>query len=82
MKNTLIYYLVILIPVPIMIWLVLTDKTLWFVISLLFYALVFRPITDSYRLIKKEAIRKKDIWKLFVPFYGRTIYFKKLYYYK
>jgi hypothetical protein len=74
------YYLVILAPFSLMIWLGLAEKALLFVVCLFLYALIFRPIVDSNRLIKKEVIRKKDIWKLFVPFYGRIIFFRELYF--
>ena len=81
MKNLIIYYFTILIPLPILVWLAFSNKTNSFVILLLFYALVYRPIIDGYRLIEKGVISKKGFWELFIPFWSIK-WFKELYFLK
>jgi len=80
MKNIFIYYLTIIAPLGIIIWLVKTDllNSTEFVGLLFFYILVFRTYVDGKRLVDKNIIPEKDIWKMIIP--GKHFeYFKKLY---
>ncbi|HSQ47449.1 MAG TPA: hypothetical protein VLM44_11095 [Lutibacter sp.] len=80
MKNLLSYYLLILIPIGLMIWLLKTDSiNSWeFVGLMFFYSLIYRTYVDGKRLADKNIIMKKDIWKMIIP--GKHIeYFKELY---
>ena len=80
MKNIFIYYLTILTPLAIIIWLNKTNSidSTYFVGLLFIYLLVFRTYIDGKRLFDKNVIQKKDIWKMIIP--GKRIeYFKKLY---
>jgi hypothetical protein len=80
MKKLFIYYLTILLPLGILIWLSKTDliNSTLFVFLLFFYALIFRTYVDGKRLADRNIIPKKDIWKMIIP--GKHIeYFKELY---
>ena len=81
MKNILIYYLAILLPIPLLIWISRTDNSGWFTILLLVYALPYRTLIDGMRLISKRIIKWSEIWKLLIPGqrleYTRDLYFKK-----
>ncbi len=80
MKNLLIYYFAILVPVPIMVWSVFNDKMLF--VILLFSYFIYRKFTDSKRLIEKGLIQKNNMWKIFIiPFYTSR-FFKELYFEK
>jgi len=81
LKDTLACYLAILVPLflifnysgtaPV-------DTTLFF-LSLFAYVFVFvyRPVIDSFRLLMKEVIQRREFWKSCFMF-GRTIeYFKE-----
>jgi hypothetical protein len=45
---------------------------------LLFYSLIFRPITDGLRLYQKKLIKPKDFVKLYNPYFYLK-FFKDLY---
>jgi hypothetical protein len=80
MKNLFIYYLTILTPLGILIWLSKADlvNPILFVLLLFFYVLIFRTYVDGKRLSDKNIIQKKDIWKMIIP--GKRFeYFKELY---
>ena len=81
MKNILNYYLAILVPIGILVWLNAADKmdSGVFVFLLLFYVLVYRTFTDGMRLYEKELIKKEDIWKT-VLFGYHFKYFRQLYF--
>ncbi|MBP9151668.1 MAG: hypothetical protein KBF73_05255 [Flavobacteriales bacterium] len=80
MKNLFVYYLVILAPVGLLIWLNKTDMVsanLW--VGLFFvYLLIYRTYVDGKRLSDKGVIPKKDIWKMIIPG-ARFKHFKELY---
>ena len=80
MKNSLIYYLTIFIPLLVLYVLIKSDsiEPSIFVLLILFYALVYRGISDYYRLISRNAIEKREFWKLLIPG-SRIKYFKQLY---
>jgi len=69
MKNLAIYYLAILVPFGIIIWLgninEISRTVFWAL--LLIYLFIYRPFTDGLRLIDKGLIDKKEIWKLMIP---------------
>lgn len=81
MKNIIVYYLAILLPIPLLIWLSKTNNSDWFTILLLVYALPYRTLIDGMRLISKKLMGWNEIWKLFIPDqkieYTRELYFKK-----
>lgn len=80
MKNLLTYYLLILSPIGVLLWLnkaVIINGTL-FVGLIFFYAFIYRTYTDGKRLADKNIIPKKDIWKMIIPG-KRLAYFKELY---
>ena len=81
MKNIIVYYLAILLPIPLLIWLSKTNNSDWFTFLLLVYALPYRTLIDGMRLISKRLMRWNENWKLFIPGqrleYTRELYFKK-----
>ncbi len=80
MRNIWIYYLLIVVPLILLGSLgseVLGGSA--FLIYLLAYALVYRPIVDGARLKAVSDISSSELWKLYIPFYGHAKYFKQLY---
>ncbi len=80
MKNIFIYYLMSFIPFGLLIWLIKTKPMdSWTIIGLiLFYSFVYRPYIDGKRLVEKNIIQKKDIWKMIFPWKTRE-FFNELY---
>ena len=80
MKNIFIYYIVILAPIPLLVWLAEIHSN-WFAILILLYIIPYRFLTDSARLVSKRVMRWNETWKLLVPWlfadYFRGLYFKK-----
>ncbi len=81
MKNLFYYYLLILTPLGLMVWLLKADLiSPWgFVGLMFFYSLIYRTYTDGKRLAAKNLIAEKDIWKMILPG-SRIGYFKELYF--
>ena len=80
MKNIINYYILILTPLGLLIWLLRTESiNTWMFIGLIFfYSLIYRTYIDGKKLADKNIISKKDIWKMIIP--GKRIaYFKELY---
>jgi len=76
--NTLaIYYLQILVPLPVLLWVGLYECSHYFWGLLIIYVF-YRMVTDANKLINSGAISKKDQWQLFTPFLS-VKYFKQLY---
>jgi hypothetical protein len=48
----------------------------WFVIGLFFYALVYRPILDYYRLKSMNLVERADFYKFFLPFWSLRLRWK------
>ena len=81
MKNILNYYLLILTPLIIMIWLLRTELiNPWgFVGLMFFYSFIYRTYIDGKGLAAKNIIDKNDIWKMVIPG-SHMKYFKELYF--
>ncbi len=77
MKNLLVYYLVILLPVPLLVWVIDQDGHLfvWLLLAYVFY----RMIVDSFRLKSLELIPAVNLWKAMIPLYY-VKYFKQQYF--
>lgn len=80
MKNTALYYLAILLPLGIIIWLQQSDHISSSLLLglMVFYVMIYRTFTDGQRLYKKGIIQRKDIWKLKIP--ENFKYFRELYF--
>lgn len=78
MKNIIIFYTIILIPIPIMFYLAKNNHLNSFFLMLIIYILIYRPLTDGIRLYSKGIIKKSEIWKLLIPFF-RWKLIKKIY---
>lgn len=77
LKNTLFYYLVILLPVVGLIYLSKNGYDTALVICFFAYLLVYRGIVDGIRLYQKGIIPKSKV--LTHIFSWRMQYFKELY---
>lgn len=80
MKNLFVFYLLILLPIIAAVILVkyeIIDNVVFF-ISIFFYTLIYRTLTDGIKLYKNGKIQKKDIWKLILPG-NRLEHFRALY---
>jgi len=78
MKNLLVYYSAIIIPLLILFLLMNKISSVTFSVVLLVWALIYRPVVDGIRLIELGFIKKTDFWKTFIPFY-KIKWFSKLY---
>jgi hypothetical protein len=76
MKNVLVYYIVILTPLLGLL-LIRNSNSVYFVIYLFIYVMIYRPIVDILRL-KEKNINAVNM-KLLIPFYLHIRYFKQLY---
>ena len=81
MKNILVYYLAILLPIALLVWISQTGNSTQFVIILLIYAIPYRTFTDGLRLVDKKLLKWDEIWKLWIPWKHREfineLYFRK-----
>lgn len=77
MKNIIIYYFTILIPIPLLIWSAFNNSIL-FLVLIIGYA-IFRGFVDGRRLTDKKLLDKNQSWKAFIPFWTSK-YFKELYF--
>lgn len=80
MKNLLIYYIAILVPLLLIIlYLAGPHDPLTFV-ALLFCCVIYRGFTDGKRLIDKRIVSGRDRRKVYIPFYINHLkHFKELY---
>lgn len=86
MRNLLIYYIAILLPIPLIYWSLYHFGAIFFLIAIFSYAMIYRKFTDGKRLMKKGLLRKSDFWKFaLIPFWHSSCilrYFRKLYFEK
>ncbi|WP_418124584.1 hypothetical protein ACNFU2_07965 [Chryseobacterium sp. PTM-20240506] len=76
MKNALVYYIVILMPLLGLLF-ISSLNSVYFVIYLFVYVMIYRPVVDIARL-KEKNIHVASI-KSLIPFYLHVKYFKQLY---
>jgi len=69
MRNLLLYYIAILLPVGILIYLYAEDHIGFtvFLILIIAYLLIYRTWTDGSRLASKGIISRQDRWKMMLP---------------
>ena len=81
MRNIYFYYLAILTPLAILLFLMrINYLNSWLFIILIFaYSLIYRTYVDGLRLVSKGIIEKSEIWKMLYNG-GRFHYFKDLYF--
>jgi hypothetical protein len=81
MKNLIVYYLAIVLPIPLLIWISMSNNPILFTILILIYAIPYRTLIDGIRLVNKGLIKWDKIWKLLIPGqrleYTKDLYFKK-----
>ena len=81
MKNIIVYYFVILVPFFGLLFAMKREllSEEWLAALLVFYAFIYRTLTDYYRLKSKNAITSKQFFSLLIPG-SRIKYFKELYF--
>jgi hypothetical protein len=69
LKNLFVYYLAILVPVAIILYLYGMEKIGFttFLILIMAYLLIYRTWTDGSRLAAKGIIPRADRWKMILP---------------
>ena len=81
MKNLIFYYSAILIPLALLFWTANAGHSKWFAILIITYAIPYRLLIDSIRLVSKKIITWNESWKLLIPWlyidYFSELYFKK-----
>lgn len=86
MNNLYLYFLALIIPLPICYFLFDLVGVWEGIISLLLYVFIYRPYIDSLRLYQLGLINKEDQKKWFIPLHKaywypvthfRSLYFKK-----
>ena len=77
MKNIAVFYVAVLIPIPLIIYSFSFDNLLLAFYALALYALAYRPVIDYLRLLSK-GVSKEPFWKLYIPLF-RVKYFRELY---
>ena len=82
MKNLFYFYSAVFAP-AILIFTIKNAELIGgnaFLISILSYALIYRPFLDGNRLYQKGLIKKNEIWKIYIPFNSiKFKNFKELY---
>ena len=81
MKNIILYYIAVILPLPFLLLISRTAHPYWFVVLLLIYAIPYRTLIDGSRLVSKQLIQWNEIWKVLIPGWGRKyrkdLYFKR-----
>lgn len=80
MKNLIVYYFQILLPLPLLYFSAKSGDSILFVTLFVFYY-IYRIFTDYYRLLKKNVIKKNDFLIFIFPIWNIK-YFKELYFEK
>ena len=79
MKKLLLFYFLIIIPIPVIYAVYKIEVPVLALILILLYVLIYRPIIHGLRLQELGIIDKKEFWFLFSPFYS-VKYFTNLYF--
>ena len=78
LKNTLVYYLFMLTPFVVLMYLGKQIDSGSFAIAFFCYCLIYRPVLDRKRLIDKGVIHKSKAFRFYFP--GLSyFFFKELY---
>lgn len=76
-RNRLLYWALATVPLTGLYAVAIASASLWFVLYLLFYILIYRPLIDTQRLISLRKIEEKDAWKFFIPLYISRIQYTR-----
>jgi hypothetical protein len=80
MKNLIIYYFQILLPIPLLYFSIKHGDSVIFATLFVFYY-IYRSFTDYYRLLRKKMVEKNNFFMFFMPLW-HIKYFKELYFEK
>lgn len=61
MKSMVAYYMAILLPGPLLVWLLKSGQNDWFAVMLLVFALPYRMVPDGLRLSEKRLLTRKEL---------------------
>jgi hypothetical protein len=75
-----IYCFTILLPIPLII-IISNDRPIIFYNFAIIYT-IFRGFIDGKRLIEKNIIKKKDLWKSVLILFWSSRFFRQLYFEK
>ncbi len=75
------FYFLILLPIPFIFFLAKLGDTFMFFSFIGLYVFIYRPYIEGNKLMKKGIVEKKDIWKIYVPFYS-LYYFDDIFFRK
>lgn len=79
MKNIVLYYFAILLPIPLLVYFAKVNAMVFMVLLLAY--VIYRGFVDGQRLLEKSIISKNEFWKVFIPFWSsrfyRPLYFEK-----
>ena len=67
-RNRITFWLLCLIPFCLVFLLGKYFGPTGFVVSLMLYAAIYRPVLAIFRLLQLRLIEKKDAWKALIPF--------------
>lgn len=70
MKNTFLFYLIIVLPLVLLLYLAVEGYSMGFAIGIIVYALIYRPLTDYFRLKSKRNKEDVPLARFFIPFYS------------
>lgn len=66
--NRLLYWALAIVPLTGVALIGRIYDPLFFLLFLLFYSFIYRPLLDTQRLMSLGIIEEKDAWRFFVPF--------------
>lgn len=79
LHNRILYWALALIPLGGFPVIAEVFGSVWFVLYLLFYTFIYRPLIDTQRLMSLNVITEKDAWRFFVQLQvDTTRYLKNL----
>lgn len=64
-QNILFFYSMIIAPIILLLVLLMLDFTITFVIGLVLYLMVYRPLTAGFRLKNFGKFKREDFYKKF-----------------
>ena len=76
--GTVAFWLLVILPLVGLFQALNCGDRYTFFWGLIIYAIVYRPILNFLRLLELEKISKRDIWKMFIPFWYDVKYSKAL----
>jgi hypothetical protein len=80
MKNLIIYYFLIIGPMPLLYFGIKTFEGVIATFIIFTYIFIYRPLIDGLRILQLGLIEKHLIWKAFIPLYANWVWRRELYF--